>query len=108
MDLQTITDNQYKALQKFGFDFVISNSNLPALELVAKWLRDEKNIYIVILPTVNDIWHSDFHKADFFEYRIVYKGISAYSGTGNSYEDALSNAIDTVLSNAIDADMNII
>lgn len=108
MDLQTITDNQYKALQKFGFDFAIPNSNLPTLDLVAKWLRDEKNIYIVILPTVNDIWHSDFHKADFFEYRIVYRGIYPYSGTGNSYEDALSNAIDVVLSNVKDSDMNII
>ena len=42
------------------------------------------------------------------KYRIVYRGIYPYSCTGNSYEDALSNAIDVVLSNAKDADMNII
>ena len=34
------------------------------------------------------------------KYRIVYRGIYPYLGTGNSYEDALSNAKD--------ADMNII
>lgn len=112
MELQTITDTQLQALQKLGFNsdviYLSGSENgpvwlnnrllkLPTLDLAAKWLREEKNVYIVILPMVSDIIHSDLSKADFFEYRVVYNGSEVYVGEADNYEKALSDAINDAI-----------
>lgn len=108
MKLQSVTDAQLQALQKLGFnsdltyisvsenESILLNKECP-LDIVAKWLREEKNVYIVILPMVSDLIHSDLSKADFFEYRVVYNGSEVYVGEADNYEKALSDAINDAI-----------
>lgn len=65
----------------------------PTQSLAQKWLRDEKNIYIVLIPCVKDIM-GDLSKCDYYEYRVCYNGSERYSGINDTYEGALSDSID--------------
>lgn len=87
---------------KYGVDTCIC----PTLELCAKWLREEKNIYITILPTYNNrrylksfICELDYkNNVGAFVTHTLNKNKGSYLYDDfNSYEEALSTCIDKAI-----------
>lgn len=108
MELQLVTSEQAKALKEVGFpleyeeieyeepwggfnSYISDKPILPPLELVAKWLRECKNIHVVANPSI-------YKDAETYHYAIVQMNKTPRGKYGfKTFEDALSAGIDEVI-----------
>lgn len=78
--------------------------NAPTQSLLQRWLREEKNVQIIIKPKLDElgawIWgHYSWVIFIFNEYRPIYYSI--YNGDNSSYELALEDALKYALENLV-------
>ena len=98
------TKDLYRSSITQCYNFGGNTSAAPTQSLLQRWLREEKNIQIVIRPKLDKlgawIWgHYRWTIFIFNEYRPTYYSI--YNGDNSTYELALEDALKNALENLV-------
>lgn len=123
MELQTVTFKQAKALNELGFpqhleiyegitvlisrcgimgtydefDYDTETYACPTLDLVSKWLREEKNIYVFVNMSNPSMTGWSLNNIFTYDYSNGGKILIRNQGCYASYESALSAGIDKAI-----------